>query len=179
MAEHRSLLERVRMYRWWFVVGGWSVTALILVMTAGVPLVKYQTRAVRNLRRDIQFLAQAESLPHKLSAADSRERLLDSMTTQVANRPLFDEPTVLSGVYALAERTQCGVSKVEIGGSIAAGANTEIPLFMTGTGSYRAIGKLAEGLENMAYATRIRQLIVRDSKRSGELQFELDLIFIE
>ena len=157
-----KLQARLGMWRWealllvLLIAVGWAVKE------AAIPMIGKLTIGLENVKRESAFIGKADSFGQELRNVKSDARMIDSlMTASHASRP-FAEAVMLGTVYHLADSVGCTTGKLLIGDSVVIEGGKEVPVSYEGRGSYRALGKVIDGIENLEYSTRIRQI---DMKR--------------
>jgi len=108
-----------------------------------------------------QLSAQAAALDSLAAASHSSRRL--------------DNTAVVGFIYALADSVGCASGKVETGQPVAADHAAETPFVFSGEGSWEAIGRFVDGIENMGSVTRVREVTIA---RTGEDRGSVTVDFV-
>ncbi|MFW5775540.1 MAG: hypothetical protein ACOCW2_04545 [Chitinivibrionales bacterium] len=163
----------------WYIISACMVAVCIMVVAFVIfPAGAMQWREWNDIKKDLNLAGQAGSFPHRIGRMRSGMTILDSLMTAVERKEPFTPSKALNLVYALADTSGCKTAKVQIDDPIAVEAGKEIPVTYTGEGTYRSIGRFMQGIENMHYATRIRQAVLRKTADDrGEVI--LDFIIME
>ena len=160
-------------------VGG-TLVLLVFLLPALYLLVPYATDEISTAWTMMRLGTPAARLPgvdEQIRRTQTELNRLIRESRVVAGRPVFSEPAVLERVYTAADSIGFDLRKVELGEGLATGKSVEIPLEFNGEGSYNAIGRLVETLENLPWTTRVRRLsIARETETRGSLSGELLII---
>jgi hypothetical protein len=156
--------------RWELTSGAVFIVVLVIFGSFFLPWARHQVAVIAVLQRDLSSISKADTIPQAIARAGQRIAGIESTITNGQAHKAFNEAQVVAAVYALAESTGCAAAKVLVSEPVVLEHGVEIPLQVEGSGAYAAMGKFVAGIENLAYATRIRQLTLRrNNDESGTL----------
>jgi len=162
MNKLQKTLYKTGLLRWEIISGVCIIALIMLLGYVLVPAVTYQINRCSDIAKKMQFLRTSDQLPEKSKAITKKADIVDSLLQASKHRERFSEPVVLEKLYELSDSTGCTIAKVQISEPISVGSGIEIPVLLNGSGKYAAIGNLIDGIENGKYASRIRQLTMKN-----------------
>jgi Tfp pilus assembly protein PilO len=164
--------------RWEAGLSIFVLLLLWLVIILVAPFAASQVRRVADLSALRSSIKKSGELDRELATTKAQTHELDSLLHAVTERKPLRETDLVGQVYALADSAGCRTGKVEILPAIVTGKGKETPVLFRGAGTYAAMGKFVDGIENMGYVTRVRQLTM--SKTSGDVgSLTLDFVVID
>ncbi len=173
--EMKKLFSR---YQWHMIATVIIASCVFFAVSVLVPNGVKQLEALKQIKKDLSLAARAEHFPYRIVRIRSNMEAIDSLLKVVEQKDRFTPAQALDLVYSLADSSECKTEKVQIDDPIPAVSGKEIPVTYIGRGTYHAIGRFVQGIENMQYATRIRQAVLR--KTEGDLgELVLDFIIME
>jgi Tfp pilus assembly protein PilO len=150
-----------------------------IIADVAFPIASYQAGQFADIYKKFNFLKTAQSLPKKSKSIARRADIIDSLLKVSESWSRFSEPDVLKKMYALSDSTGCVVTKVQIGGPINVGSGMEIPVFVQGAGRYTSIGSFVAGIENSDFASRVRQMTMKNEMKDDYGTLSLDFVIME
>ena len=157
----QHISQKLALLRWEIALSGFCLAVGLVAWYGLAPLAGVQIRAFARVKQDMAFPGRAEQLPQEIAAVRAKAARLDSLLLELENPRVFNEAEVLDILYSLADSAACDVGKVRIGEPVGVEGGAEIPIVFDGSGSYAAIGRFIDGIENMEYATRVRQVTMK------------------
>ena len=178
MAKINKSIFQLGLYRW-------EIISLISVVILGLliwhivyPAVSFQSSRSSAIARRLSFLKTADQLKTKSLKIERKNKFLDSLIQASEMQQRFNEPVVLEKLYTFADTAQCAISKVQIDEPIEINTGVEIPVLLSGKGTYAAIGAFIDLVENCNYAVRIRQVTMKNTAK-GIAELFLDFVIME
>ncbi|MBD3422072.1 MAG: type 4a pilus biogenesis protein PilO [Chitinivibrionales bacterium] len=178
MHKLTNLCQSALLHRWWLLPGLIIVLSALLVRTTFMPILISQWQSITTIKANLQSVKNAPTLPIRSRKIAQQSALIDSLIHTYKNRPRFNQAVMIGNLYKLADSSKCNAQKVEIDDPISVESMHEIPIFIKGTGNYRSIGTFVAHIENLPYATRIRQLTMSKNEGQG-IDFALDFLVVE
>ncbi len=178
MIKLHKALYKTGLLRWEIISGVCVIAILILLGYLFLPAVSYQISRCSDIAKKLQFLKTSDQLPAKSIATIKKADTVDSLLQASDQRERFSEPVVLEELYELSDSTGCTIVKVQINEPISVGSGIEIPVLLHGRGKYEAIGFFIDGIENGKYASRVRQLTMKNIREDYAAIF-LDFVIME
>lgn len=179
MNKTRETLSKIGLLRW-EILSITSIIALVLLAWYVVyPIISYQWKQSTAISKEINFLKTEDMLPEKSNSIRKKADKIDSLLKITESRQGFNEPVIMKKMYMLSDSTGCTISKVQIGEPVNIGSGVEIPVLIQGAGKYSSIGKFTDGIENSNFATRIRQLTIKNDKKGDLGSIFLDFVIME
>ncbi|MFW5775047.1 MAG: hypothetical protein ACOCW2_02050 [Chitinivibrionales bacterium] len=178
MSEKEYKSNVLTRYLWHLIAAIISAVCIVAVVSVCIPFWHKQWAAYREIKRELALANQAEQFPHRIRTMQADMAVLDSLLEVIEQKEPFTPANALDLVYTLADSFQCKTEKVQLEDPIPVAGGKEIPVTYYGQGSYHSIGRFVQGIENMHYATRIRQAVLKKQEDDrGELV--LDFIIME
>ena len=103
--------------------------------------------------------------------------LLDSLMKTYDRNMRIDDNSIATTLYSRADSSGLKTSKIEIGEKTVTGGNREIPVSIQGYGSYAAVGKFCEAVENLPVPARIR-LVSAEGTGRGNVKTVIDFVLL-
>lgn len=158
----RKLIVRAGVFRW----ECFAILSVCIVMVflwyCVYPLGASSWKQCAGLGRQIRFLREEKALPVRYDSVKRYLTILDSLIQLSRKQLPYNESEALKKIYAAGDSSGLLVAKVQINEPIVISQGKEIPVVVTGAGSYPAIGRFISIMENADYRIRIRQLSLRN-----------------
>jgi hypothetical protein len=178
MSVLQTLAVRIGTRRWEAASGLLLAGLLVAVGYCFVPWSWRQIATIKTLRSELRSIRNIDSLGTAIAASHGAAAAIDTSLQAIHARRSFDEAQVVAGVYAMADSAGCGAAKVLINEPLTLANVKEIPILFDGSGAYAAIGRFVARIENMEYATRIRQITLKNGS-NGQGTVVVDFIIMD
>lgn len=163
----------------------WKMTFSVLAFIAVIVVYRlYIPFGVNVYKKGKQFYEQyqirnsADKLTSKLNSIRKEITVIDSLLQCQEKRENDISGNMVDVLYSFADSSQFKTSKIETGECLKVLKHTETPVSVRGVGSYTALGKFTEKVENASWSTRIRQLVLKNVE-NGNVDAYVDFVVIE
>jgi Tfp pilus assembly protein PilO len=160
----------------------WLVIPVILLMLniavfvfVAVPLINTGIMAGKQLFNQYTRKNDALNWPSIKQEALREIYLLDSLLRNIDQKNTAAGRTLIDELYVYAENTGIQISRVEAGAPQNGSKMKESSLQIEGYGSYTAIGKMIEKIENSSQSTRIRNMSLTSANNKGDIKLFIDV----
>lgn len=178
MPKINKSIFQIGLYRWEILTVISIIVGGLIIWHVLYPILSFQSIQSKTISRRLSFLKTADQLQAKSLKIKRKNNFLDSLIQASEMQQRFNEPVVLEKLYTYADTAKCTISKVQIDEPLEISSGIEIPVLLSGKGSYVAIGTFIGFIENCNYAIRIRQLTMKNTKK-GIAELFLDFVIME
>jgi Tfp pilus assembly protein PilO len=143
----------------------WLIAFFFVVMALGASYVQapYAQKLFSEGRALYGFWSlekRAAAVKVKKKAIQQEVTLLDSLVTVYEQRMQGDEGLAAAMLYKRADSSGLSASRISVGEKVHAKGRDETGVTVRGRGSYAAIGRFCEAIENLPAPVRIRQIVI-------------------
>lgn len=162
----------------------WNIACVVILAVMAIiawrlllPLGKDVFNDGKKLTHSISLVSKADSIAYLANAMQNNADRLDSLIRTISDTQTLSEQTIPGTLYNLAGNSGIKTSKLEISKPVKVPEGLQIPVTMAAEGNYGQCGKFIDGLENMEFSVRIRDLDMKNAAK-GQVTMFLDFIIL-
>jgi hypothetical protein len=125
-----------------------------------------------------RLVNQVETFPDKQTKIEQDIHTIDSLVTVMKSSDEHDQKNFVENLYVYTDSAGLKPSKVEIGEVKTVKDHKEVTVSIKGTGTYEAIGKFSEKIENAHQPVRINQVVIKGIEQNL-LSVSIDFVIVE
>lgn len=163
----------------------WPLTAAIViillcasVLCVSTPLTVSIIKKTISLYRNNKMISCVKNYDEESRKLNADNIKLDSMLIIYREKHEHQKSNLVESLYTYADKAGIKTSKVEIGEPVRIDNHTENAINIKGQGSFAAIGKFTESIENADQSLRIRLLDI-NAEKDDLLNMTMDFVIVE
>jgi Tfp pilus assembly protein PilO len=160
------------------IIGILFAAGAYVITSVHIPLFTSVYKKVQNVHEQYKVSRNSQNMVTELNRIQNEIHVIDSLIQIQISRESEIKTGIVEALYIFADSSQMKPSKVEIGEKVAAGSRNETGISVSGTGTYAAMGRFVESIENYPRSTRIRQIVLKSTEKKSIEGF-VDFVLME